>query len=58
MPPMDDARESYAPIRAATWDPQVRLQEGAAGFANVMTFGGPPPATAYFEAGILNFVFG
>ena len=56
--PMDDARESYAPIRAATWDPQVRLQEGAAGFANVMTFGGPPPATAYFEAGILNFVFG
>jgi 4-carboxymuconolactone decarboxylase len=50
--------ENYAPIRAEPWDPQVRLQDGAAGFANVMTFGGPPPATAYFEAGILNFVFG
>lgn len=23
-----------------------------------MTFGGPPPVTPYFEAGILNFVFG
>jgi len=23
-----------------------------------MMFGGPPPHTAYFEAGILNFVFG
>ena len=51
-------RDDYAPIRAGAWDPQTRLQDGAAGFANVMTFGGPPPLTAYFEAGILNFVFG
>jgi 4-carboxymuconolactone decarboxylase len=48
----------YEPIRADAWDPQQRLQEGAAAFANVMTFGGPPPVTPYFEGGILNFVFG
>lgn len=48
----------YAPIRAEAWDPQVRLAEGAKGFRNVMTFDGPPPAVAYFESGILNFVFG
>ncbi|MDB5968665.1 MAG: Gamma-carboxymuconolactone decarboxylase [Hydrocarboniphaga sp.] len=46
------------PIRAEPWDPQARIADGAAGFKNVMVFGGPPPATAYFEAGILNFVFG
>lgn len=45
-------------LRAEPWDPQQRLADGAAGFRDVMTFGGPPPATAYFEGGILNFVFG
>jgi 4-carboxymuconolactone decarboxylase len=50
--------DDFVPLRAAPWDPQVRLQDGAAGFHNVMTFGGPPPITPYFEAGILNFVFG
>lgn len=52
--PVDD----YAPIRAEPWDPQTRLADGAKGFERVMTFGGPPPAVAYFEGGILNFVFG
>jgi 4-carboxymuconolactone decarboxylase len=48
----------FAPIRAEPWDPQVRHSEGAANFKSVMTFGGPPPVTAYFDGGILNFVFG
>ncbi len=50
--------EGFDPIRAEAWDPQVRLQQGAAEFHNVMTFGGPPPVAPYFEGGILNFVFG
>lgn len=48
----------YAPIRAQSWDPKVRLEEGRDSFLHNMKFGGPPPQTAYFEAGILNFVFG
>jgi 4-carboxymuconolactone decarboxylase len=47
----------FEPIRAEPWDPQQRLAEGAANFKSVMVFGGPPPKTAYFEGGILNFVF-
>ena len=46
------------PIRGEAWDPAVRLQEGAKAFEKVMTFPGPPPVVAYFDAGILNFVFG
>lgn len=45
------------PIRAAAWDPQSRIEEGLAEFANVMTFPGSPPASPYLEA-IANFVFG
>ncbi|HEX7854615.1 MAG TPA: carboxymuconolactone decarboxylase family protein [Sphingobium sp.] len=45
-------------IRADAWDPAQRITDGVANFAKVMTFGGPPPQTAYFEAGIVNFVFG
>jgi 4-carboxymuconolactone decarboxylase len=52
------AAAAYAPIRAEPWDPAVRHEEGAASFKHHMLFGGPPPQTAYFEAGILNFVFG
>jgi 4-carboxymuconolactone decarboxylase len=48
----------FAPIRAEPWDPKARHSEGAANFKSVMTFGGPPPVTAYFDGGILNFVFG
>jgi 4-carboxymuconolactone decarboxylase len=46
------------PIRAEEWDPRVRTEQGMAEFNNVMTFGGPPPVTPYFDAGINNFVFG
>jgi 4-carboxymuconolactone decarboxylase len=46
------------PIRGAPWDPKARHAEGQAGFEKVMAFGGPPPVTAYFEGGIVNFVFG
>jgi 4-carboxymuconolactone decarboxylase len=46
------------PIRGEAWDPQERIARGLLEFASVMTFGGPPPVTPYFEAGILNFVFG
>jgi 4-carboxymuconolactone decarboxylase len=49
---------TVAPIRAEPWDPQQRLAEGGANFTAVMTFSSPPPVTAYFESGILNFVFG
>lgn len=47
-------------IRAKPWDPQVRMEEGAAEFENVMTFAGPPPGNGipYLQDGILNFVFG
>jgi 4-carboxymuconolactone decarboxylase len=48
----------YAPIRAQPWDPAQRLVEGSANFKSVMVFTAPAPATAYFEGGILNFVFG
>jgi len=48
----------YAPIRGEPWDPKVRHAEGSANFKAVMMFGGPPPVTAYFESGIVNFVFG
>jgi 4-carboxymuconolactone decarboxylase len=46
------------PVRAKPWDPKQRLEEGAANFNAVMVFPPPPPATPYFEGGILNFVFG
>jgi 4-carboxymuconolactone decarboxylase len=52
------APSDYPPIRGEPWDPKVRHEDGRANFEAVMVFGGPPPATAYFEAGILNFVFG
>jgi 4-carboxymuconolactone decarboxylase len=48
----------WTPLCAAPWDPEVRHEEGRESFKHNMLFGGPPPKTAYFEAGILNFVFG
>ncbi|MGO9932586.1 MAG: carboxymuconolactone decarboxylase family protein [Steroidobacteraceae bacterium] len=53
LPPAD-----YAPIRELPWEPQDRLAEGSVNFKAVMVFPSPPPATPYFEGGILNFVFG
>lgn len=49
---------AFEPIRASAWDPQQRLAEGDANFRSVMIIPAPPPAVAYFEGGILNFVFG
>lgn len=46
------------PIRAESWDPEVRTKEGTANFTTVMVFPPPPPVTPYFAGGILNFVFG
>jgi 4-carboxymuconolactone decarboxylase len=51
-------KEASPPIRDKPWDPQQRLAEGSANFKQVMTFPSPQPNTAYFESGILNFVFG
>jgi 4-carboxymuconolactone decarboxylase len=51
------APAAYAPIREAPWDPKERHEIGRANFKSVMVFDGPPPVTAYFEGGILNFVF-
>jgi 4-carboxymuconolactone decarboxylase len=48
----------FASIRGTPWDPAVRHSEGAANFLAVMTTPGPRPNTPYFDAGILNFVFG
>lgn len=45
-------------IRAEPWDPEVRLEVGGESFRGAMKFPSPPPVTPYFEAGILNFVFG
>jgi 4-carboxymuconolactone decarboxylase len=52
------AEPELPPICAAPWDAQERHQRGSASFKEHMLFNGPPPQTAYFEAGILNFVFG
>jgi 4-carboxymuconolactone decarboxylase len=51
-------KADYPPIRAQAWDPRERLSQGSANFKSVMIFPAPPPATPYFEGGILNFVFG
>ncbi|MET0241291.1 MAG: carboxymuconolactone decarboxylase family protein [Sphingobium sp.] len=50
----------FPPIRAEPWEHEARLAVGAKNFADVMTFGGPPPQArqAFFEGGINGFVFG
>jgi 4-carboxymuconolactone decarboxylase len=48
----------YPPLRAQPWDPRQRASEGSANFKSVMVFPAPPPITPYFDAGIINFVFG
>ncbi len=48
---------SYAPIRAAPWDAQVRNDQGEAEFTKVMTFPGGGPTSPFLQ-GINNFVFG
>lgn len=46
------------PIRATEWRRDERIAEGQASFQRNMLFPSPPARTAYFEAGIVNFVFG
>jgi 4-carboxymuconolactone decarboxylase len=45
-------------IRGDPWDPDVRHVEGRANYEAVMISPAPPVQTAFFEGGILNFVFG
>jgi 4-carboxymuconolactone decarboxylase len=52
------AHAAYPAIREYPWAPDERLAEGSANFKSIMAFPAPPPATPYFEAGIINFVFG
>jgi 4-carboxymuconolactone decarboxylase len=51
------APAEFPAIRAEAWDPEERAAEGIKNFAAVMHFGGPPSKTAFFDAGINNFVF-
>jgi 4-carboxymuconolactone decarboxylase len=55
---LDLPTEDWLPIRAEPWDPTERLEIGGESFRANMKFNSPPPRTAYFEGGILNFVFG
>lgn len=45
------------PLRAEPWDPAQRHQDAADAFVDAMKFGGPPPISPFFDAGLLNFVF-
>ncbi len=49
-----------APIRAEAWDATQRMEQGAAAFEKIMTYGGPKPGNGipFLQDGILNFVFG
>ena len=49
---------TFEPIRGAPWDPEARHAEGRANYQAVMVSPPPPTQTAFFEGGIINFVFG
>jgi len=49
---------AFDPLRGAPWDPELRHVEGRANYEAVMISRSPPPHTAFFEGGIINFVFG
>src|SRR5206468_11797070 len=51
------ADAEFPPIRAEAWDPAVRHEEGRVSYEKVMVAPAPPPQTAFFEGGIINFVF-
>ncbi len=48
----------FQPIRGEPWDPDLRHREGRANYEVVMVSPAPPPETAFYEGGIINFVFG
>jgi 4-carboxymuconolactone decarboxylase len=47
----------FRPIRAEPWTTAQRHAEGAQSFERVMVSPGPPPANAFLDAGIANYVF-
>lgn len=49
---------TFDPLRSAPWDPEARHVEGRTNYEAVMVSRPPPPQTAFFDAGIINFVFG
>jgi len=53
LPPADTP-----PLRVEPWDAQQRIADGREQFTVAMHFPPPPPVVPYFEAGIINFVFG
>lgn len=46
------------PLRAEPWDPAQRHRDADEAFIDAMKFAGPPPISPFFDAGLLNFVFG
>jgi 4-carboxymuconolactone decarboxylase len=51
------ADTEFPPIRERPWDVATRHEEGRASYEKVMVSPAPPPETAFFEGGIINFVF-
>lgn len=45
------------PLRAAPWTMDERFAQGEESFRRVMTMPSPAPVTAFFETGIVNYVF-
>lgn len=51
------AEAPFHPIRAEPWDVAARHAQGKVSYEEVMCASAPPPQTAFFEGGIINFVF-
>jgi 4-carboxymuconolactone decarboxylase len=47
----------FTPLRESPWDVETRHAEGKASYEEVMRAPAPAPQTAFFEGGIINFVF-
>ena len=52
---LEDA--GFTPIRDQPWEIETRHEEGRNSYEKVMVSRAPPPETAFYEAGIINFVF-
>jgi 4-carboxymuconolactone decarboxylase len=48
---------AFPPIRDQPWEVASRHEAGRASYEKVMVSTAPPPRTAFFEGGIINFVF-
>jgi len=51
------ADADFAPLREKPWDVATRHEEGRISYEKVMVASAPRPETAFFEGGIINFVF-